>query len=118
MMGKRIPVPPKVPVVNQDCVGQLNRLGNNLNQLLVQIYTYQAPLGLRSTVHNLLTLVKGIRRQLMGMPPERGGEAEAPPGAAGRESPAGDGEGGGEGDLRNEGDLGERSDREDQDGRE
>lgn len=42
-------------------LGQVNRMGNNLNQLMIQIYTHQAPLGLASTVRECLELLKEIR---------------------------------------------------------
>lgn len=58
--------PPSVPQVNLRCVGELNRLGNNLNQLLVLIYTNRAPLGLLGTLRALLGLVDEVKGLLLG----------------------------------------------------
>ena len=58
--------PPSVPKANLSYVGELNRLGNNLNQLLVLIYTNRAPLGLLSTLRDLQRTVNQVKAMMLG----------------------------------------------------
>lgn len=62
--------PPSIPKANFVYVGELNHLGNNLNQLLVLIYTNRAPLGLLSTLRQLQHTVNKVKAMMLGYPIE------------------------------------------------
>ncbi len=55
-------------------IGELNRLGNNLNQLLILTYTHRAPSALAPTLESLRLLLESLRallasERLSGEPP-------------------------------------------------
>lgn len=59
--------PIAIPKANLIYVDELNRLGNNLNQLLVLIYTNRAPLGVLSTLKELQRVVEEVKATLLGV---------------------------------------------------
>lgn len=65
---------PAVPAVNYDCLRELARLGNNLNQALVATYTRGASPELRPILLELLSLVRLLRSALVS----RDGSEDAP----------------------------------------
>lgn len=69
-VGLRHRVRPACSPVDLRLVGELNRLGNNLNQLLILTYTHRAPDALAPTVESLRLLLETILAALGG---ERGG---------------------------------------------
>lgn len=60
------PRPRGYPKANLIYYDELNRLGNNLNQLLVLIYSNRAPLGLLSTLRRLQEAVEALKGSLLG----------------------------------------------------
>ena len=58
--------PAKVPEANLRSIGELSRVGNNLNQLVKLIHQGRAPLGLRGVVEALLGLLGSIKAILSG----------------------------------------------------
>jgi hypothetical protein len=59
--------PGRIPAANLRFLSELSRLGNNLNQLLVLIYTGRAPLGLLATLRALRREVGQLRAELAGV---------------------------------------------------
>ncbi len=59
-------IPPRPPEVHLDCVGQLRRIGNNLNQALLLTYRGGGPTDLRTAILELLLLCREIRMRLLG----------------------------------------------------
>lgn len=57
---------PVVPAVNYDAIGQLRRIGNNINQALVTIYTGKVPSSFRPMLLELITLIRKLRAELSG----------------------------------------------------
>lgn len=60
------PPRPIVPAVNYSAVGEMRRLGNNLNQLLVLSYSNDNARGLQKEVLELLHLHRELRAALVG----------------------------------------------------
>ncbi|HEX4952695.1 MAG TPA: plasmid mobilization relaxosome protein MobC [Thermoanaerobaculia bacterium] len=58
-------VAPKVPVVNLHAMGDLNRLGNNLNQLVRLIHSGELPPGLEGVLRLLIDAVAKLRTELL-----------------------------------------------------
>jgi len=58
--------PSRIPAVNMACVGELNHLGRNLNQLLVLVHTGQAAPGLEAVLDRLLGQMDELREFLVG----------------------------------------------------
>ncbi len=59
-VGLRHRVRPARCAVDLRLIGELNRLGNNLNQLLVLTYTHRAPAALAPSVEGLRLLLETI----------------------------------------------------------
>lgn len=66
ILGRRLA--PVVPQVNFDAIDQLRRIGNNLNQAVVAIYTRSLSPSLRPPLLELVTLVRKLRAELAGKP--------------------------------------------------
>lgn len=64
ILGRRLA--PVVPQVNFDAIDQLRRIGNNLNQAVVAIYTRSLSPSLRPPLLELVTLVRKLRAELAG----------------------------------------------------
>ena len=65
-LGLRHRVRPARSAVDLRLIGELNRLGNNLNQLLVLTYTHRAPEALAPTLERLRLLLETIFAVLGG----------------------------------------------------
>lgn len=65
-VGLRHRVRPARSAIDLRLIGELHRLGNNLNQLLVLTYTHRAPDALAPTVESLLLLLETILAALAG----------------------------------------------------
>ena len=61
-----------VPAINYHCIQELVRVGRNLNQALVAMYTRGASSELLPTLLELLALLEGLRSTLTGQKPNRG----------------------------------------------
>ncbi|HVT16379.1 MAG TPA: plasmid mobilization relaxosome protein MobC [Thermoanaerobaculia bacterium] len=55
------------PAVNLAAVGELNAIGNNLNQLVKLLHQGRAPLGLQALLEELLANIRSLRRELLGL---------------------------------------------------
>ena len=64
--------PPRVPEINFQAIADMNRLGNNLNQLVKLIHSRRAPSGLAPAIEELLEHFDRIETLLLGQLP-RGG---------------------------------------------
>lgn len=62
----RRPLVSAIPSVNYDAIGQLKRIGNNINQALVAIYTGKVPPSFRPALLELITLIRKLRAELAG----------------------------------------------------
>ena len=69
-LGRRLQ--PAVPAINYHCIQELVRVGRNLNQALVAMYTRGASSDLLPTLLELLALLEGLRSTLTGQKPDRG----------------------------------------------
>lgn len=65
-LGRQVPQP-AVPRTNLKAIGELNRIGNNLNQLVKLLHSGKAPYGLRSTLEAVHAAVEAMRRTLAGV---------------------------------------------------
>lgn len=65
ILGKAVR-PCSVPAVNLKAIAELHREGNNLNQLTKLLHEGRAPLGLATTLDNLLKLNEELRSLLTG----------------------------------------------------
>lgn len=61
---------PVVPEVNYQAVAALNRIGNNLNQLVALAHAQHLPLDLLPVLRQLLALLPLSKAELIGTPPE------------------------------------------------
>lgn len=59
--------PPLVPPINLRFVGDLGRVGNNLNQLVHAIHAGRAPAGLLAAVEEVRSLLVDVHRELIGL---------------------------------------------------
>ena len=59
--------PPKLPAANVQAARELNRVGNNLNQLLVLIYQGRAPLELEQLTRDLSSTCEQLEQVLLGI---------------------------------------------------
>jgi hypothetical protein len=59
--------PPLVPPINLRFVGDLGRVGNNLNQLVHAIHAGRAAPGLLAVIEELRSLLDDVRRELIGL---------------------------------------------------
>jgi hypothetical protein len=59
--------PPSVPRVNLRLLGDLGRVGNNLNQLVHAIHAGRAAPGLLTVLNELLVMLQTVRRELIGL---------------------------------------------------
>ena len=57
---------PAVPPINYGCIQQLARLGANLNQALLAVYTRGESSELRAILFELLALLRDLRSTLVG----------------------------------------------------
>ena len=64
--------PPPVPAVNLAAVGELNRIGNNLNQAVHLLHTGYLSSELASALSEIESLLRSLRRQLIGLPEDEG----------------------------------------------
>ncbi len=60
---------PMIPAANIKIVGQLAKLGNNLNQLVRLAHTGRFPSRLEPLLRDLLQKLAGYQRELLGSPP-------------------------------------------------
>lgn len=61
---------PTVPAIHHDCIDQLRRIGNNLNQALLFAYRGGGASDLRASIFEMLRLCREIRASLLGLPLE------------------------------------------------
>ncbi len=65
-LSRHVQPPPAIPEINQHGIGELNRLGNLLNQVTVYLHQGQAHTVPMDLVRDLYDLLIVIRRQLAG----------------------------------------------------
>jgi mobilization protein NikA len=63
--GLARPIRPSLSVIDLEAIGQLRRMGNNLNQLLIHTYTHRAPAGSTETLETLLALLEEIKQTIL-----------------------------------------------------
>jgi mobilization protein NikA len=71
--GLNRPIKASPSLIDLQLVQELNRLGNNLNQLLVLAHTHRIPVELGGAIETLLVLVHAIHQKLTG---QREGEPQ------------------------------------------
>jgi len=57
-----------MPAVNLATVGELNRIGNNLNQAVHLLHIGHLPSDFAQTLADLECLMRSLNRQLLGLP--------------------------------------------------
>jgi hypothetical protein len=66
-ISREMPEPP-VPAVNLAAIGELNRIGNNLNQAVHLLHTGYLPSDFGKVLSDLEGHLKSLKRQLAGLP--------------------------------------------------
>jgi hypothetical protein len=77
-LGRRMPEPP-MPAINLATVGELNRIGNNLNQAVHLLHIGHLSGDFAQALADLERLIKSLKRQLLKCPDEDAEERPAAP---------------------------------------